>query len=50
MYGAIPLINIKKGLLELKRSGRLDKVKMLLLTNCTFDGKYIFLKNHFILF
>ncbi|MAX32505.1 MAG: ornithine decarboxylase, partial [Halomonadaceae bacterium] len=35
MYGAVPLREIKKTLLEYKRSGQLDKVKMLLLTNCT---------------
>jgi len=38
MYGAVPLHHIKERLLELKAEGRLDKVKMLLLTNCTFDG------------
>lgn len=38
MYGAVPLQQIKSKLLQLKSSGRLDKVKMLLLTNCTFDG------------
>lgn len=38
MYGAVPLEEIKKKLLHLKEAGRLDKVKMLLLTNCTFDG------------
>lgn len=38
MYGAVPLEEIKKKLLALKEAGRLDKVKMLLLTNCTFDG------------
>ncbi len=38
MYGAVPLEQIKSKLLLLKKSGRLDKVKMLLLTNCTFDG------------
>jgi len=38
MYGAVPLEQILKKLLELKEAGRLDKVKMLLLTNCTFDG------------
>lgn len=38
MYGAVPLENIKEKLLQLKDAGRLDKVKMLLLTNCTFDG------------
>ncbi|MBA2666706.1 MAG: ornithine decarboxylase [Trueperaceae bacterium] len=38
MYGAVPLREIKSRLLELKRSGQLDRVSMLLLTNCTFDG------------
>jgi arginine decarboxylase len=38
MYGAVPLAHIKQKLLILKDAGRLDKVKMLLLTNCTFDG------------
>jgi len=38
MYGAVSLATIKNKLLELKKAGRLDRVKMLLLTNCTFDG------------
>lgn len=38
MYGAVPLSHIKEQLRLLERGGRLDKVKMLLLTNCTFDG------------
>jgi arginine decarboxylase len=38
MYGAVPLKEIKHRLLQLKRAGKLDKVRMLLLTNCTFDG------------
>jgi arginine decarboxylase len=38
MYGAVPLDVIKSKLLQLKKAGRLDNVKMLLLTNCTFDG------------
>ena len=38
MYGAVPLEEIKHKLLSMKEAGRLDKVKMLLLTNCTFDG------------
>src|SRR5215212_10437933 len=38
MYGAVPLRTIKKALLDLKAEGRLDRVRMLLLTNCTFDG------------
>lgn len=38
MYGAVPLRTIKKALLDLKAEGRLDRVRMLDLTNCTFDG------------
>src|ERR1700733_2060740 len=38
MYGAVPLREIKAKLLELRRAGKLDRVRMLLLTNCTFDG------------
>ncbi len=38
MYGAVPLKSIKEKMLQLRDAGRLDKVKMLLLTNCTFDG------------
>jgi arginine decarboxylase len=38
IYGAVPRRHIIDTLLELKEAGRLDKVKMLLLTNCTFDG------------
>lgn len=38
MYGAVPLAQIKAKLQKLKEVGRLDKVKMVLLTNCTFDG------------
>lgn len=38
IYGAVPLEQILIKLSELKSAGRLDKVKMLLLTNCTFDG------------
>ncbi|MGK0155077.1 MAG: arginine decarboxylase [Neolewinella sp.] len=38
MYGAVSLREIKKQLLLLKREGRLDKVRMVLLTNSTFDG------------
>jgi arginine decarboxylase len=38
MYGAVPLRVIKEKLIQLSKAGRLDKVKMLLLTNCTFDG------------
>ncbi len=38
MYGAVPLKTIKDKLLSLKEVGKLERVKMLLLTNCTFDG------------
>ena len=38
MYGAVPLREIKKRLLEFRAAGKLDRVKALLLTNCTFDG------------
>ncbi len=38
MYGAVPLRTIKQALLDLKAAGRLDRVKMVTLTNCTFDG------------
>lgn len=38
MYGAVPLRTIKQALLDLKAEGRLDKVAMVTLTNCTFDG------------
>jgi arginine decarboxylase len=38
MYGAVPLKEIKRQLLALRRAGKLDRLKMLLLTNCTFDG------------
>ncbi|QIE56729.1 decarboxylase [Pikeienuella piscinae] len=38
MYGAVPLSSIKKALLDLKAEGRLDRAKMVDLTNCTFDG------------
>jgi arginine decarboxylase len=38
MYGGVPFVEIKRRLLELKRAGKLDQVRMLLLTNITFDG------------
>lgn len=37
-YGAVPLESIKRTLLEYRAAGRLDDVKMITLTNCTFDG------------
>ena len=38
MYGAVPLRTIKEALLNLKADNRLNRVKMVDLTNCTFDG------------
>lgn len=38
IYGAVPIKTIMDKLSELKKAGRLDKVKMLVLTNSTFDG------------
>ncbi len=38
MYGAVPLRSIKQALLAARAEGRLDRVKLLDLTNCTFDG------------
>ncbi|QNK01276.1 decarboxylase [Dyella telluris] len=38
MYGAVPIATIKKALLDLKAAGRLDRVRIVDLTNCTFDG------------
>ncbi|CUK18895.1 Lysine decarboxylase, inducible [Ruegeria denitrificans] len=38
MYGAVPIREIKHKLLALRAAGKLDRVRMVLLTNCTFDG------------
>ncbi len=38
MYGGVALDEIKRQLLELKAAGKLDRVRLLLLTNVTFDG------------
>ncbi len=38
MYGAVPLRHIKQTLLDYRRAGTLNRVRMVLLTNCTFDG------------
>ena len=38
IYGAVSLHAIKKALLDLEAAGQLGRVRMLLLTNCTFDG------------
>ena len=38
IYGAVPLRTVKQALLDLRRAGELHRVKLVLLTNCTFDG------------
>jgi arginine decarboxylase len=38
MYGAVPLRSIKQALLTARAEGRLNHIKLLDLTNCTFDG------------
>lgn len=38
MYGAVPIAEIIKRLLDFKHQNTLHKVKVLILTNCTFDG------------
>ena len=38
MYGAVPIKELKRTLLHYKKAGTLDRVRMVLLTNCTFDG------------
>ncbi|MBS0319390.1 MAG: decarboxylase [Proteobacteria bacterium] len=38
MYGSLAIKPIKDALLQLKAEGKLDRVKMIVLTNCTFDG------------
>ncbi|HET7537081.1 MAG TPA: hypothetical protein VFJ90_11535, partial [Candidatus Didemnitutus sp.] len=38
MYGSLAIRPIKEALLRLKAEGKLDRVRMLVLTNCTFDG------------
>ncbi|MBK6739618.1 MAG: decarboxylase [Haliea sp.] len=38
MYGAVPLRSIKQALLALKAEGKLERARMVDLTNCTFDG------------
>lgn len=38
MYGAVPLRAIKQALLSLKSEGKLERVRAVDLTNCTFDG------------
>lgn len=38
MYGAVPLATIKAAMLRLRAEGRLHRLRLLDLTNCTFDG------------
>jgi arginine decarboxylase len=38
MYGAVPLRTIKKALFDCQAQGNLARVKVIDLTNCTFDG------------
>ena len=38
IYGGVPLRTLKQKLLELRREGRLDRVRLVVLTNVTFDG------------
>jgi arginine/lysine/ornithine decarboxylase len=38
MYGAVPVRAIRSVLLNLREAGKLNRVKILMLTNCTFDG------------
>jgi arginine decarboxylase len=38
MYGSLAIKPIKQALLRLKAEGKLDRARMLVLTNCTFDG------------
>ncbi|MBP2444197.1 aminotransferase class I/II-fold pyridoxal phosphate-dependent enzyme [Rhizobium leguminosarum] len=38
IYGAVPVGKIKQQLLAFKRDGTLDRLRLLALTNCTFDG------------
>ena len=38
MYGSLAIKPLKKALLQLKAEGKLDRAKLVVLTNCTFDG------------
>ena len=38
MYGAVPIRHIKRTLLDFRKAGKLNRVRLVLLTNCTFDG------------
>jgi arginine decarboxylase len=38
IYGGVPLRTLKRALLDLRREGQLHRVRMVVLTNVTFDG------------
>jgi len=38
MYGSLAIKPLKQALLQLKAEGKLDRAKLIVLTNCTFDG------------
>jgi arginine decarboxylase len=38
IYGGVPLRTLKRTLLALKREGQLERVRLIVLTNVTFDG------------
>jgi arginine decarboxylase len=38
MYGSLAIKPIKQALLRLKAEGKLDRARLVVLTNCTFDG------------
>jgi arginine decarboxylase len=38
IYGAVTIRELKRALLDLRRRGMLERVRLLILTNCTFDG------------
>ena len=38
IYGGVPLRTLKQKLLDLRRAGQLDRVRLVVLTNVTFDG------------
>ncbi|WP_204340508.1 aminotransferase class I/II-fold pyridoxal phosphate-dependent enzyme [Rhizobium leguminosarum] len=38
MYGGVPVRELKRALLDYKHAGKLDRVRLVMLTNITFDG------------
>src|SRR6185369_4375801 len=38
IYGGVPLRTLKRTLLDIRRAGHLDRVRLVVLTNVTFDG------------